>query len=548
LRNHAQQRIIQPLVLVATGTDFWTNPRAGAGRGLPYRHLALPAGTRMSLDTTGLSQGATGRTAALPRTAAPAERATVVGIPGSARARIVLSLVILLTVITVIAIVGVQQALMIRVSDQAHDALEQEVTELDRLLVGGIDPATSRRFASLEAVFDVYLRRNVPSNDEALLTFINGEPYRSSAVRFPLDRLPAERLADWEALSGGVLGEGVGASGQYDTQLGTGYFRATRVRVGEDSGAFVVTILPAEDLGEIQELMRYGLIGAILLLGLVSAGAWLITGRVLAPVRALTEAARSISRSDLTRRIPVRGHDEAAEMGRAFNTMLDRLEGVFRSQREFVANTSHELRDPLTICSGHLELLSDDPEERAASIRLVMDELDRMGRIVDDLQVLADAEQPDFLLSTPIQLTTFTHELAAKAAALADRAWTLDASADGTIVGDRHRLTEAVMNLAHNAVQHTQPGDTIAIGTSLIGGAFRLWVRDTGSGIAAADQGRIFDRFARGKGAHRRYRGSGLGLAIVKSIAEAHGGHVELDSTPGQGATFTVVLPGQRQD
>jgi two-component system, OmpR family, sensor kinase len=464
-------------------------------------------------------------------------------LPRTARARIVLSLIVLLTASTLVAMLGVQQALMLRVADQANDALEQEVRELDRLLVGGIDPATGRPFASLESLFDIYLRRNVPSNDEALLTYINGEPYRSSAVRFPLDRLPAERLTDWESLSGSVLGRGIEASGQYETGLGTGYFRSTRIRLGEDSGAFVVTILPAEDLREIEELMRYGVIGALLLLGLVSAGAWLITGRVLAPVRALTTAARSISRSDLTRRVAVGGSDEAAEMARSFNAMLDRLEGVVRSQREFVGDASHELRDPLTICTGHLELLSDDPAERQESIRLVMDELDRMGRIVDDLQVLADAEQPDFLLPGPVQLMAFTHELTAKAGALANRVWALDASAEGTIQIDRHRITEAVMNLVNNAVQHTQPTDTIAIGTSLIGKVFRIWVRDTGSGIAPADRERIFDRFARGKGAHRRYRGSGLGLAIVKSIAEAHGGHVELNTEVGQGSTFTIVLP-----
>jgi two-component system, OmpR family, sensor kinase len=504
----------------------------------------------MALDTTELTKPKAEGAGALsrplldtPRSLVDRPRSRAIGLPRSARARIVVSLVIMLTATTLIAMLGIQQALLLRVSDQANDALEQEVTELERLLVGGIDPATSRPFASLEAAFDIYLRRNVPSNDEALLTFVEGEPYRSSAVRFPLDRLPAERLVEWESLSAAALGEGASATGQYETQLGTGYFRAARVRIGDQSGAFVVTILPAEDLQEINELLQYGVLGALLLLGLVSGGAWLITGRALAPVHALTVAARSISRSDLTRRIAVRGSDEAAEMARSFNSMLDRLEGVFLSQREFVADASHELRDPLTICSGHLELLSDDPVERQESIRLVMDELDRMGRIVDDLQVLADAEQPDFLMPAPVQLTPFTHELIAKAGALAERAWTLDASADGTVIADRHRLTEAVMNLVHNAVHHTQSGDVIAIGTALGDGVFRLWVRDTGSGISSADQERIFERFTRGKGAHRRYRGSGLGLAIVKSIAEAHGGRVELDSKPGQGSTFTIVLP-----
>jgi two-component system, OmpR family, sensor kinase len=216
---------------------------------------------------------------------------------------------------------------------------------------------------------------------------------------------------------------------------------------------------------------------------------------------------------------------------------------VFRSHRAFVQDASHELRDPLTICRGHLELLGGDPEDQRKTISLVLDELDRMGRIVDDLQLLAEAEQPDFLRPEDVDLGTFAHELVAKASALGPRRWRLDEIADGTLVADRHRLTEAVMNLAHNAVQHTGPDDSIAIGTSLDEHEGRLWVRDTGSGIQVSDQARIFDRFTRGRDAYRRYRGGGLGLAIVRAIAEAHSGRVEVQSDLGIGSTFTIVLP-----
>jgi two-component system, OmpR family, sensor kinase len=108
---------------------------------------------------------------------------------------------------------------------------------------------------------------------------------------------------------------------------------------------------------------------------------------------------------------------------------------------------------------------------------------------------------------------------------------------------DRHRITEAVENLAHNAVQHTGPNDTIAVSATVLDGEARIAVRDTGTGIAMSDQARIFGRFTRGRGAQHRYRGSGLGLAIVRAIAEAHGGRVELDSRVGVGSEFTMVLP-----
>ena len=292
-------------------------------------------------------------------------------------------------------------------------------------------------------------------------------------------------------------------------------------------------------------MVRYGAIATGGLLVLASVAAWFIAGTVLAPVQLLTETASSISQSELTRRVKVRGGGEPAEMARSFNLMLDRLEGVFRAHREFVQDASHELRDPLTICRGHLELLGDDADERKRTIALVLEEIDRMGRIVDDLQLLSEAEQPDFLRLEWIDLRIFTHELTSKAGALSERRWTQDRIGDGPFLADRHRLTEAMMNLAHNALQHTTEDDTLAIGTSLSEDELRIWVRDTGTGIPVADQASIFERFTRGTGAQRRYRGSGLGLAIVKAIAEAHGGSIDLESRLGEGSTFTIVLPRQ---
>jgi two-component system, OmpR family, sensor kinase len=466
-----------------------------------------------------------------------------VGAARSARTRILAAYGVFLIVAAVLSIVALRQILLIRVEDQAGDALEQELRELDRLLVDGRDPATGAPFVSLGDLFDVYFARNVPSNDEALLAFVGGDLYLSSVARFPLDRLPAESLADWETLSAAFPGEGQSATGTFDSALGTGYFRASRIRFGDDSGAFVVTILPAEELDEIRELLSYGIAATVAILLLASAGAWFIAGRALAPVRQLTETARTISQSDLTKRVEVRGTGEAAEMARTFNAMLDRLETVFRSQREFVEDASHELRDPLTICRGHLELLGEDPDEQRQTVALVTDELDRMTRAVDDLALLADSEHPDFLRPEPIDLDLFAHELIAKASALATRDWQLDRATHGVVVADRHRLTEAVMNLAQNATKHTDESDTIAVGTGLRNGEVRIWVRDTGRGISPADQARIFDRFTRGTGAHRRYRGSGLGLAIVKAIAEAHGGRVELESAVAEGSTFTIIVP-----
>jgi two-component system, OmpR family, sensor kinase len=260
----------------------------------------------------------------------------------SARTRILAAYVVLLALSAVAAMFAFRQSLLIRLEDQVDDELRQEVFEFDRLLTDGRDPATGQPFTSLPALFDVYFSRNVPGRDEALLSFVEGELYRTSTLgRFPLDRLPSETLADWERRASDAPGEAETATGRFGTIRGEAHFRLERVRFRDDTGAFVVTILPAEERSEIAELQTYGVAGGLGLLLLASAIAWFIAGRVLAPVRQLTDTARSISESDLTQRIELRGKGEAAEMARSFNAMLDRIETVFRTERGFIHSVGH---------------------------------------------------------------------------------------------------------------------------------------------------------------------------------------------------------------
>jgi signal transduction histidine kinase len=467
------------------------------------------------------------------------------GAAASVRSRILVPYVVLLAVAALFPFLWFQQTLVVGLQNEVDGDLRQEMLELDQLLTHGRDPETGQPFASLAALFDVYFARNVPSREEAFLGFVGDELYRTSTLtRFPLDQLPGEELSNWEELASRAPGEEESSTGRIQTALGDAYFRSARIRFQDDVGAFVVTILPTEERRAIGDFLTYGGMVSLGVLALASVGAWLIAGRVLEPVRQLTDTARSISRSDLTGRIEVRGTGEAAEMARTFNAMLDRLEAVFQRQREFVQDANHELRDPITIVRGYVELMdTDDGEARRRAARLLVDELDRMARITDDLKVLAEAEQPGFLRLEWIELDVFTHELAGKASALAPRGWVVDQIGDGPFLADRHRLTEAVMNLAHNAVQHTVESDTVALGTAVSGDEVHISVRDTGLGISASDQALIFGRLTRGTGAHLRYGGSGLGLAIVKAVAEAHGGRVILTSRLGEGSTFTMVVP-----
>jgi two-component system, OmpR family, sensor kinase len=417
------------------------------------------------------------------------------------------------------------------------------VRELGRLHSEGRDPTTGEPFESLTSFFAVYLDRNVPNLSEAVFTYVEGSPHGSHMGRYPLDDLGVDGPVPWAALANsGHPGEE--QTGTYRTDLGEGYYLAHPITVGDESGLFVVVDLPAAEHEFISALRSYSLIASLLVMILATAVAWPIAGRVLKPVRQVAETARAISSSDLSRRVEVDTIGEAADMAVAVNAMLDRLQGVLESQREFMRVAGHELRDPVTIGLGHLDLLraaTDDPSTRA-TLDLVLDELTRMGRIVTDLQVLAADQQQDFLRPEDVDLTTLTHELIAKASQMApDRVWTLDRSADGDVRADRHRITEAVMNLVHNSVNATSPADTIAIGTSRVGPSWRLWVRDTGVGIEPDPE--LFEPGRRGPDSRRRYRGSGLGLATVRLVAEAHGGTVELRSTPGVGTTVTLDLP-----
>ncbi|WP_219892002.1 histidine kinase dimerization/phospho-acceptor domain-containing protein [Chamaesiphon polymorphus] len=204
------------------------------------------------------------------------------------------------------------------------------------------------------------------------------------------------------------------------------------------------------------------------MMGLFMAIAWLTAGRILSPLRQLTDTAKLISETDLSQRMNVRGTDEIAELTLTFNQMLDRLQAAFTSQQDFIKDVSHELRTPITIIQGHLELLGDDPEDRAATVALVRDELKRMNRFVTDLLLLMRSERPNFLRLSAVELEPFTQELFAKARGMAARDWQLEAIGSGEIVGDRQRLTQIVMNLAQNATQYTHRGETIAIGSAIV--------------------------------------------------------------------------------
>jgi len=457
---------------------------------------------------------------------------------GSARTRIVGWFLLFLVASGVVSILAARQALLVRLDERIAGSQDREYEEL-AILAEGTDPETGRPFADLESLFDTFLGRNLPDRFEQYVAF-DGSQMRSG-IRVSgtpvLAAVPevAALVADvTEPVRGTVVVDALGEMS---------YLAVPVEFKGRPGGAFGIFSLRTPQVRQVDEVVRILAGGIAATVALASSVLWSVAGRILAPVRAVTETARAITDTDLGERIAVEGNDEVSHLARTFNDMLDRLQAAFRSQRDFIDDAGHELRTPITIIRGHLELMGDDPVDREETTEIVLGELDRMNRFVDDLLVLATAGRPDFLRLATVDVAALTEELLAKARGLADRRWVLEAVARGLVVADRQRVTQAVVQLAANACQHTEVDAEIALGSSVTDGALRFWVRDTGPGIAPREHRRIFERFARAADGGRRSEGAGLGLSIVRAIARAHGGEVELHSRPAAGATFTLVLP-----
>jgi signal transduction histidine kinase len=246
---------------------------------------------------------------------------------------------------------------------------------------------------------------------------------------------------------------------------------------------------------------------------------------------------------DLARRVARAGDDEVGQLAATLNRMLNRMDAAFRRERRFISEASHELRTPITICRGHLEVLSRNPsvEELEESIGLVVDELDRMGRLVDDMTTLARADAEGFVRPETIPLDRFVTDVAAKAAPLLDgRLRVVPPAASATLEGDPQRLTQALINLLHNAALHGHDGCPVVLCVLEEPGGWRFEVADEGGGITLDPPERVFQPFSRGTTPHA---GRGLGLAIVRTIAEAHGGRAGVSNRPGEGATFWIRVP-----
>ncbi|MGE5618791.1 MAG: ATP-binding protein [Sphingomonadaceae bacterium] len=372
----------------------------------------------------------------------------------------------------------------------------------------------------------------------------SGTPIASS-LNLPRGELPVTPRLVSDALAG--------QEGYANVPVGRERIRVF-ARPVERNGRLLAVVLVGESmhpldatLRRLQQLLVGAAAGAALLSML---GGWWFTTRAMGPITDVIRVARRIAATGrFEQRIttpPAR--DELGQLVATFNDMLDRLEDTFRRQKEFLADASHELRGPLMVIRGNLDLLKMElpGKERRECVQDACEELDRMSRMVSDLLFLAQVDAQEEVEHQPVAL----HQVVLEAW---ERARAVDAGVHrivvthndpSTVLGDQHRLDQMLWNLVENALRYTPPGGQVNLALRNHGDIAELTVADTGTGIPAELLPRVFERFFRvDKARSREHGGAGLGLAIVKQVAEAHGGQVRVRSSSSEGTVFAVALP-----
>jgi two-component system, OmpR family, sensor kinase len=324
-------------------------------------------------------------------------------------------------------------------------------------------------------------------------------------------------------------------------------------------GRIVVARSPITTYGALRELRRllYVIVG--LAVALAAGLAWFYARAALRPLERVVEAAAAVRESrDLSRRVAHHGPaDEVGRLRDTFNSMLAELETAYerldRSNarlRQFLADCSHEMRAPLTLILSNLDLLAKvgatDRAFRERALADVRAEADRMARMVSQLLILARADAGAQVTSEPVRMREVVldagrhgQRMARAVSFVPDASGALD---DAVVVGNADYLRQLLLILLDNAFKYTAPPGEVRIETALEEGHARVTVSDTGSGIEPADLPRIFERFHRGANVDG-VTGTGLGLAIARLVAEQHGGRIEVETVPGQGSRFSLVLP-----
>lgn len=462
---------------------------------------------------------------------------------GSIGARVAVAVLVLFLAALILSGLMLYSLSRASIERRVQNDLSLISTDLRTLASNGTDPETGRPFASSSALLKEFIGRSAISQHQGELALVNGELAWLAPTTIPLrlEKDDAFMSAARTTASNGMTAQGTVSSGRRDYR-----YIVVPVSFGpSDNGVLIRAVDIAPEFRDLNAIFRNYIIVGVLSLILVAAVIMLLMGQLLAPLKLVRQTAEDLSENDLSGRIPVVGDDALTSLTGTINDMLDRLEHAVTNQRQLVSDVSHELKTPLTIMRGNLELLNPEkPGQVAATKRTLLDVTDRMDRLVNDLLTLAHAEQPDFLRREPTDIADLTATVADLAESLDERPWIVDHFAEIVLDIDPQRILQAWLQLASNAVKYSFPGTTITIGSRVDNDRVLCYVIDRGPGIAPADQAMILERFTRTESARMTNTpGSGLGLAIVASIARAHGGEVLVTSRMGVGSTISISIP-----
>ncbi len=322
-----------------------------------------------------------------------------------------------------------------------------------------------------------------------------------------------------------------------------------------DGQATTVIALPTSDIDQtVNRLILTFTIFAVAIAGILGALAWWVWRLSLVPLARITDTADAIAHGDREQRVPeLSDTTEAGRMARALNTMLDQRDESDDRLRQFVSDASHELRTPLTSIQGYLELYASggfrERSEMDDVVRRMTGESDRMRDLVENLLQLARMDEEPALVMKLTDIGELVRDVCADMGT-AHRGRSIEAEAPerGQLMVDidEKKVRQMLTGLVDNALIHG-PDAQVVVSAGLTGARLVFSVADDGPGMTEKESSRVFDRFYRGDSSRSRARGgSGLGLAIAKVVSEQHGGRIVLDTSPGNGATFTITLPAGR--
>ncbi|GGJ20618.1 sensor histidine kinase [Streptomyces brasiliensis] len=326
------------------------------------------------------------------------------------------------------------------------------------------------------------------------------------------------------------------------------------IGVALDDGNYVLVANQTDALHKgIGKALRLDIAVGTLLLALLACLTMFIVRRRMLPLEDMVETSTAIAEGDLTRRVPSSHHptEEVEQLRLALNSMLHQVESAYRTRersaaqlRRFVADASHELRTPLSAIRGYLQLYDKgmlrEPVERKRAWDRMNGEVDRMGRLVDELLTLARLDQRPELRLRNVDVSRLVRDAAEDLRVQQpDRPVTVTADGSLLVRADESGLRQVLGNLLTNVRTHTPAEVPVRLGVERADGTVRLSVADEGPGLTEDDASRIFDRFFRAGGG----AGTGLGMAIVQGVVRAHGGEVTVRTAPGEGLAVTVTLP-----